>query len=645
MLLFAALLGLSGPIAAIPNGGYDIGVAGPVAISALIALATVLAFVPGALPSSAPGLLAIGGLTGLALVLALSVAWSPMESVGWLIAVKGIGYAAVFILAAIAVRGAAAAVALLSGLAAGATAVAATSLIQVMAAADPRDEFFDERLAAPVGYQNGLAVLLFAGGVPLVAAAAARVETWPALVRRTGAYLALALVGGVALAALSRGAILGVIAAIVALAALMPARLRLLPPLWALGLSLAVSYGPASDLRNGVGMDAATAAAAADAWGGRTLLLVTLLGAVGLAHALVELRLGRQPEVRQGARWAGIGGLAIIALVAVAVGVVNADRVADRVQDPFRGVAASDVPESGGERLFSVSSNSRVDVWQQALAATSDRPFVGQGAGGWSIWWNQNREEATVDTLFAHSLPLEIASETGVLGLALLALWLAGLAWIAVVLLRRPGASRALTAVLVAVVVAWFASASVDWLWNLPGVTLPAIVAAGAMLGLASPERARGGGTRPTRLVVPGVALVVALAGITFCALPLLADRSLDRAAAIGVDDIEAARDRVDRAEALFPHDPRIDEIRARLSLGAGDLTRARRELVEGTRRTPEHYEPWSRLGDLDLYLLNRPERALTSYRMAAANHNDSSAIEDQIEEALDRLESDAGDG
>jgi O-antigen ligase len=91
-----------------------------------------------------------------------------------------------------------------------------------------------------------------------------------------------------------------------------------------------------------------------------------------------------------------------------------------------------------------------------------------------------------------HSLPLEMAAELGLPGLLFLGMFVGGLAAAARRALREgdplaPGAY--------AVCVAWLLHATIDWDWQLPAVTLPALVLAGGLL--AASERGLPGAVPP----------------------------------------------------------------------------------------------------------------------------------------------------
>ena len=133
----------------------------------------------------------------------------------------------------------------------------------------------------------------------------------------------------------------------------------------------------------------------------------------------------------------------------------------------------------GGARLVSLQSN-RYAYWRVALRAFGQQPVYGVGAGGWAVDWLRWRPflEGAQD---AHSLELQTLAELGIVGLALLAAFLAGVALAARDALRRAPAAAAGA---VAAVVTYVAHSPLDWDWQMPAVTLVALVLAGALLAL-----------------------------------------------------------------------------------------------------------------------------------------------------------------
>ena len=144
---------------------------------------------------------------------------------------------------------------------------------------------------------------------------------------------------------------------------------------------------------------------------------------------------------------------------------------------------------SGASRLETLQSN-RYDYWRVALRAFSDEPLHGVGAGGWAVWWLRYRSVAE-DAQDAHSLELQTAAELGLVGVLLLGAVLGAVAFAA---RDAHAAEPARAAGLIAGLVVYVAHSPLDWDWQLPAVTLVAVILAGALLALADGEDAGGGG-------------------------------------------------------------------------------------------------------------------------------------------------------
>jgi hypothetical protein len=133
----------------------------------------------------------------------------------------------------------------------------------------------------------------------------------------------------------------------------------------------------------------------------------------------------------------------------------------------------------GAARLTSLQSN-RYAYWKVAWRAFEAEPIRGVGGGGWALYWLRYRpfDRGAQD---AHSLYVQTAAELGVIGLALLAATFTG-----VILATRSALARApaLAVGPAAALVVWAAHVAVDWDWEMPAVTLLAIVLAGGLLSL-----------------------------------------------------------------------------------------------------------------------------------------------------------------
>ena len=119
----------------------------------------------------------------------------------------------------------------------------------------------------------------------------------------------------------------------------------------------------------------------------------------------------------------------------------------------------------------------RYDYWRVAAGTFADHPLKGIGTGSFRVEWllQRDRDESVRD---AHSLYLETAAELGIVGLAALAALFGGVI-AAARRARLPAASAALAAYAV--------HAGIDWDWELPGLTLFAVLLAGRLLAASEP--------------------------------------------------------------------------------------------------------------------------------------------------------------
>ena len=211
-----------------------------------------------------------------------------------------------------------------------------------------------------------------------------------------------------------------------------------------------------------------------------------------------------------------------------------------------------------GERLFSFCGSYRVDLWESAWHQYEANPLLGGGAGSYEQHWLADRpfEHKVRD---AHSLYLETLSELGPVGLVLLLLAL-GAPLAAAVLAR----GHPLVPAAVAAYVAYLVHAGIDWDWELPALTLAALICGAAMLAAARSEE---------RTLVLGAW-----------------GRGAMLAAALAV----AAR-RVRHARRQ--HRRRVE----RLGGGGRRLGEAASEARKAKRWAPWSSEPWQRLGEAHL--------------------------------------------
>jgi O-antigen ligase len=464
-LVVAGAVLLSGSTAlAFFSGGYY---AEPRLIAGIAVWGLVLALAvsgEAALPRTWPGQLALGGLVLLTAWSALSVTWAPLRGPAIEAVERLVLYVGALVLAVAVLRTRAALRAVEPALAAGATVVIGYGLggrLLPGLVHLNRSRSAGGRLEQPITYWNAEGALAAVGLVLCARLAADRTRP-PAV--RIGAAAAAAPLGAGVYLTYSRGAVAVAVLGLAVLVAAAPtyAQLRASASTLAIAVTAAAVTAALPGVASLEGSDPERDGAIA------LVELALLAGAAGLLAARFRARPDRAlPESRRLAR--GVG----IAVAAVAVGLVVAG-LSERpsAAELSRGAQAG--------RLTTVSSN-RYEYWRIGLDAFKRHPLQGLGAAGFRVEWLRERSipEAVRDT---HSLEVEVAAELGLVGLVALALMIGGVVVAGRRALRAhaPAAAGPAAGLLV-----WFLHASLDWDWQLPAVTLPAIVLAGALIVLA----------------------------------------------------------------------------------------------------------------------------------------------------------------
>ena len=382
--------------------------------------------------------------------------------------------------------------AMLAGILGGATAVAVYALATRLF--PDRIGTFDSiaryRLSTPVGYWNALGLLcalavLLAIGLAASAGTAFRA----ALAGSTVPPAAVALYF-----TFSRGSWLALAIGLAVAVALDPRRLRLSAFAAALAAPAALAVWPASRSPALTHQRATLARAAHD--GHRLALVVVCLAFTAAVLAAVLARARRRVRVPASAQRAYAAAVVVIAMAGIGLALARFGGPAGLAQHAWHSFAAAP-PKTQVDlrkRLYSWSGNGRADLFRAALADGRAHPLLGSGAGSFESYWLAHRPTG-LKVRDAHSLYLETFAEHGIVGLILL---LAGLAMplvAAVRARRRPG-----VAAITGAYVAYLVHAGFDWDWEVPAVTLAALLIGVALLAFArSASRWQPWSTEPWR--------------------------------------------------------------------------------------------------------------------------------------------------
>jgi O-Antigen ligase len=443
-----------------------------VVVWALVVLAALFAERP--LPRSTPGRIALAGMALLAAWTTASMAWSPVSSAALDDAQRTILYLGALIAAAAFLTPGRPARALEPALAGGALLIVCyglserllPSLIEL-----DRSESAAARLEQPITYWNAMGVVAAVGLV--LAARLVGDRSRPVWMRCTAAA-ASAPLGAAVYLTFSRGALVALMAGLALLALLLPRRGQLL----AIGLTLGCAV--LSSVCVGVfpwvrGLEDSGSR------GVQGLVALVLLAGAAAGAALIARRLVTSepaPAEDVETRRHTVLGLAAVAVVVIGIAVAATNEARPDLRRPATGATPS--------RLVSVDSN-RYQYWRVAIDVFGEHPLVGAGAGAFRVEWLQRRsvDESVVD---AHSVVIETVAELGLVGLLALALLLGGTA---VAARRAYHLAPELAAGPTAVTAVWMTHSLLDWDWEMPAVTLIALVCAGALVAAADRAAAR----------------------------------------------------------------------------------------------------------------------------------------------------------
>jgi hypothetical protein len=474
-LLAARATLVAGPVVlAFFAGGFFDGPRDVALVVAAVVLAVLAVAAPTRelVPARPAARIALAAALAYAGWIALSATWAPVADFAGDDAERALLYALVLIASAIAFRPRTAARALEPLIAAGTVVVVGYGLsgrlLPGIITQHPQASAVG-RLDQPLTYWNAMGALAALGLV--LSARVAGDRDRPGALRAAAAAAAVPLGMGCYLS-FSRGALAALGAGLLVLVVLAPTRSQLRAAVLVLAAAAAGALAavPASAVR------ALEGSAATREREGAIVLAATLVltGAAALGSRLAARRgapADRPLALPGWTRWATVAAIAALLIVPIVA-------AGGRQQAP---------PATGATsaRLGSLGSN-RYAYWRVAVQTGAHHPLAGVGASGFRVAWLQHRnvDEAVRD---AHSLELETFAELGLVGVALLAALLAGVALATRAALR---ADAALAAGPAAALAAWAFHSAIDWDWEMPALTLVAVVLAGALL--ADREETRG---------------------------------------------------------------------------------------------------------------------------------------------------------
>jgi hypothetical protein len=457
------------------------------------------------------------------------------------------------------------------------------------------DLFYGARLVGTVGYQNGeAAFLLVPFWLAIYLGGSRRVN--PIL---RGAALASAVLGvELSILTQSRGAMLAMFVSVPVFFILSGQRLRGLLALVPTAAALYVAFPSLDELYHDISVAEVLGEIPAEALDNLVLpiLWLTIAGAglYGLCWGLVDRRWSLPVSVVRFGGGVALAGCVVVLVAGSATLIDYAGDPVTLVQQKWEAFKSNDTTGQEQSRYLSASGSSRYALWQVAWKDFAMHPYFGVGTQNFEATFYRLREQAPwVSARQPHTLLLEVLGERGIVGGMLFFGFLA--TCVAVGLRQRFGSLRsegkAQVGALAAAVVYWFVHSCSEWFWQIPAVTLPAIV---CLALLVSPWRrieisSESSGRVSGWPLVAGVIGVSALAAAVV--LPLyVADYYLERSQA--ATNLAEGLAMVERAQRFNPLDPKLSEREAELTIETGDWERVEDAYDRAIRLNPEHHAP-----------------------------------------------------
>jgi O-antigen ligase len=278
----------------------------------------------------------------------------------------------------------------------------------------------------------------------------------------------------------------------------------------------------------------------------------------------------------------------------------------------------------------------RYDFWRVSVEALRAHPLGGIGQDNFADYYVTHRH-TTQEPSSAHSLEMSLLAETGLIGFVLFAAFV-GASAVSAIQSRRSGSavSRAVAGAALLPMVVWLIHGSVDWFWEMPALTAPAIGFAAVAAALSRPEPvestepATGHLRRPVTAIAGALFVLAATAVLAF---PYLSVREVSLATDAASRDPAQALTDLRTAAELNPLSPDPGRLGGTIALEAGRYGEAERQFAQATLREPGGWYAWLGAG-LAASALDRPSVATHDLRVAASINTK----EPVIRKALARL-------
>ncbi len=323
------------------------------------------------------------------------------------------------------------------------------------------------RMDSTLGYSNTTAVVI-AMGIALALSRITQSSSW--ILRGIYSSLTLAFVAALYLT-VSRGGIGSLLIALAIMFVVSEKRLQMFMNLLLFSAPAAWLLWRMQDLNGLLGSGTPEEQRVSDGLAFRDDLIIAVVAAFILqaTYSFVARRYELMPLGRKALGVAVLGGGALAALAGGALVLVRYGGPA-RMFEALSGNPM--LTDDGASRLLSLSIGNRADYWSVAWNYWMSHFLTGSGAGTFSFVWLQNRP-VNSGVQQVHNVYLEQGVETGIVAFVALIVFCAVLVgYVARSVWRSKGDRRILLSGLLAAVLVYLISSTVEWHWYIPPATI-----------------------------------------------------------------------------------------------------------------------------------------------------------------------------
>jgi hypothetical protein len=304
-----------------------------------------------------------------------------------------------------------------------------------------------------------------------------------------------------------------------------------------------------------------------------------------------------------------------------------------------------------GSSHFTDVGSGRYDYWRVALHAFERHPLGGLGQDNFGDYYLTLRKTGE-EPSWTHSLELRLLAHTGIVGFLLFGGFLVA-AITAAARTRRHGDAdaRLLAGALLLPLVVWLIHGSLDWFWEVPALSGPALGFLGAAGGLGTALRIAGpqtsaeapaapepgeGPLRPPRRRIPAPVGIAGGAVLLVCltivlAFPYLSAHEVQAASRAEAGDPSAALNDLRTAAKLNPLSSDPGRLAGAIALRNGRWTLALRQFRKSLSAEPGGWFSWLGAG-LAESALGEPDQAHRDFVAAKRINARQPAVQDALQ-------------